>query len=345
MFIFSDLKSSCDQKVYSSMERILRNEHNYNDSSHKIGKRKNQDVFDPIGEVSPKKNRPDAGNPRQDRYPLQNGNNCPPVFINGQFIKIKNTCAFDSTIEVFSNVFRNCQMFANYVLANKSTDDDDFFNFLSIYCEEGPSGRVYNLRAKILCRIFQERLGRGSLDCWSSIPEILREIMKKVSPSVEFSTCSFCDSQFEPIERRSHSFSMREVEKQGWQQLEACLKRSLSIDGLECDVCNYNTFMSKTVLSDCLCIDTTDIFHNYYKPEIPRSVCKLSDIPILIEAQSKTFILFGAIRFTFNHFIAVVRSPETNTWIQKDGLSKEIQDSNFIMHQNMAFSMFIYMAC
>ena len=122
---------------------------------------------------------------------LENGNCIDPLLqISSNGVAVLNTCAFDAFSELITNAYHKNIGFRNFIDAPNTQEDLNYFNFISIYHKEGPSSKVYNVRAKILCSLFTHRISHQRVDCKVNLHgELLPSLLDDVHDSKQLHVC------------------------------------------------------------------------------------------------------------------------------------------------------------
>lgn len=118
---------------------------------------------------------------------LKNGNNCNLILLNGERIYVKNTCAFDSLVEVLTTSYCNYSIFKNWIDNNS---EHIFFSFITKYATEGVNNSINQERGAILCTIFDIR--NNIVECTTNPNWLLTKLITDFCSVEENKMCNKC---------------------------------------------------------------------------------------------------------------------------------------------------------
>ena len=178
---------------------------------------------------------------------------------------------------------------------------------------------MYKKRAHLLYNIYQYRYRRQVLDCYSSIFDLLKDIIPEtLYPSVtEHHECLACSIKY----TESKNFidvTLPHFREDGFSQLQTAVINSLRLNSQQCRTCNtYNRSVSIDV-HEYICIDVS-YFLAVFNDRPPFS-CTLKDIPINLNIQNSNYELVSAVEHQRVHFVSYCRSPINNKWDKRDDM-------------------------
>lgn len=253
---------------------------------------------------------------------MQNGNSLEPAWIGARLIKIKNTCPFDSVIELLSTAYIDNSSYK----AKIDTLKDNSLTLLLMddYVNNGPTKQIYQQRASILDNIYGFQ--NNVLDCKDNVTFLVSKILKDLPSCYKIKICENCGSSCE-------------------------LRTSIEVD--QSSVSNLHNFIGDyfndrtSTCRECHTICKTQInpglhvmldlefaldsqFHRDIYPDAPDKI-NLSDLPTKIFIKGNNYILNGLIGYfpahsedEIGHYIAICRRV-TNCWEIHDDRYMELE--------------------
>ena len=297
---------------------------------------------------------------QQSKAILKNGNlQKTRVTLNKIKTRIKNTCPFDSLLEILSSAYSNIQEFQQYLnQATAGKRENDLFNLAILYARRGVCNDIYVIRAEIIHRLIigKEKPIPSTIDCDYNIARLFEKLSTQYNYSSKFEfKCSSCNYQETRLSQTEtvHSF---DVLNNGIQNLNSSLLRLFSDrKGLVCIKCKNNTAERKVELGNYLVFDTEYLFIEQLQKNILQEnfkehiLCDLKDIPVFLNIKGQNYVLCGVVEFIpplinggTGHYVAYCRTV-TNRWNVKDDCSDFVDYPKTIPKLNI--SIIFYVRC
>ena len=235
-----------------------------------------------------------------------------------------NTCGFDAFSELVKSAYGKIDGFRNFINNNTIINDDlNYFNFISLYHKEGPSAKVYELRAKILCRLYEftPASNNQELDCRIDLHgEVLPMLLTDAFDANQLHVCLPDCKGFE-VETIVKTIPINFADPRFTGDSRKILKKAISI--LMNDTNEYTSQCprdSKNVRSYCGWISEHFLaFSTYSIHEYP-----LIDIPPNLDVNGSRYELVGTTPHGSEHYKAYIKVSDSE-WIIKDDVQKQVE--------------------
>lgn len=247
---------------------------------------------------------------------LKNGNLLQPVKVFSIKLSIRNTCAFDTTLDIISSAVSNVPVFKDIVNKNRNTSEKNYECFLNTiiqYANDGPVQLTYVRRAYLLSSLHGVK--NGTVDCFSSIIDVIDKLLS-ISSVTEISICQTCNNMLTST-KNSVPLPNINIISIDYSNLEDQLNIYLTDKQQCCTTCT-NLSNVTFVLGSYLCIDTDAAY-----TALPDKCTTLDQLPSSITIKEQRFILCGAARWAPpGHYIAYVRNLQ-GTWQERNDLVEQ----------------------
>nr|P16320.2 RecName: Full=120.7 kDa protein in NOF-FB transposable element [Drosophila melanogaster] len=250
---------------------------------------------------------------KQDEI-LHNGGSMGPVWIGKQLLQFKNTCPFDSLVEILSTAYID-----NFYY--KSLLDDFYTDNLTIelvkkYAVEGVSSSLYCDRGLVLKSFFDEK--HQIIKCDANIGSFIEKALNGVPSASSHRTHIKNNHDCRNQKYIHHRLEVIDVEKVGHLDVQEVVIPFIDeffarTDG-ECKICGGQQILERQpgphVILDIEF--AMDAFHQIHHNGLPGTTTLLQ-VPEEILIQEKKYILSGAIEYVpamggeIGHYIAYCR--------------------------------------
>lgn len=264
---------------------------------------------------------------------MRNTSALDPISINNSFIRLLNSCPFDSLSEVFRNGYVVSRLFQKFIDDNSLDNYDNFFKFLSIYANQGTNQTVYSRRGHILHSLYKNdpRANRnhGTLNCAGNPLEVAKGLLPEHTGNAVFRKCLLC-SELMLENRATLNVGHLDVFKEGFQKLNEKLEKSeIYILENKCPLCSDGALQNIHIdFGSFIIIDVQDFFA-FKSPTDEHYQCSLEEIPEELILHDDQYILAGAIehRPLQWHYVPYCRFAQ-GRWDRRDNISKKPQRYN-----------------
>lgn len=178
---------------------------------------------------------------------------------NIENLKINNTCAFDVLIEIFSDAYKNNNLFKIDVDKQKNVkDESDFLNLISLYSEEGPSKNAYNKRFQILFELLKmSNNENGIINCESNPLDLLDKLIgEKLTCMTEWHKCSLCTGE-DSVSRNYFGVKLNDYDVYNFTYLEEAIQNFLYRESKKCSLCNNKSRSVIIVINNYICLEVS----------------------------------------------------------------------------------------
>lgn len=265
---------------------------------------------------------------RKKNVILRNGICLGPVFIGKRLIQLKNTCPFDSIIEILATAYVDNACYKEKVDLLKESSLTT--NLMRNYATNGATADIYKERAVILASIFNEE--KNILNCAANNTWLIEKLLADMPSASQVTNCINCKPKSST--RTSVEIGHMNMQNGGTNRwlLDSIEKYFSQIQGI-CKGCKHdNTIQKNSGIHLILDIEFA------LDPRIHRilnsnSLQKLvlSEIPTTITVDKKTYILNEVIEFLpprtpdgIGHYTAYCRRI-VNSWEIHDDMCKELR--------------------
>lgn len=248
---------------------------------------------------------------------LRNGNFMSAVTQEDSIVLLKNTCAFDSFVQVVVNAYIYYETFRDVVDEN----NDEFAIFLKNLASKGAIKEVYSQRGIIVSKTANliDRLKTPAArmkkmflvyDCWTNAGQLIVKLMNMYPYLKSLITQCKIHGQLSLGVLDTNSNILLEQGMQG-------LPNSVILTTTECRSCN-NHDITKTM--GALIVLEVEHFTTLFNDQNCENEITLSDIPDSIMLGEDKYSLCGVIAYQPGHFIAYCKSILTG-WTKFDDLT------------------------
>ena len=275
------------------------------------------------------------------------------VTVNGCNVKFKFTCALDSLVSVISNAINNCELFKTLVqsfVRESKASSGTLLKLSLLYASEGPSATVYGERILLLCNNSFNKKRVEEFDCTTNAARLFEKLLENEVCSVtETEKCLIC-GKVETNLKQTVSVRTKQILDNGIESLEDEINYALRDTSVDCKDCKIEGIkFKKQKIGPYLCVDIEYVYLqqmlNAYKYPTDTK-CNLKDIPQVLTLQDKTYVLFGAIEGTREHYIAYCRKSN-NEWEKHDDIapSRKLEKLNSDNLPSIKLSLIFYTEC
>lgn len=114
-----------------------------------------------------------------------------PVWLEKKLVQLKNTCPFDTIVEILSTAYIDNKQYLNHL--NSLNEKNLTISFIKSYSINGPSTALYKERGNILATVFEQT--NNTLNCASNNTFLIEKLFKYVPSSRTEIECSNCGNQ------------------------------------------------------------------------------------------------------------------------------------------------------
>lgn len=252
---------------------------------------------------------------------LLNGSSLKPVKIRKQVIRVKNTCAFDSTVQTITGS-HDYATYAEY-LAGCSIE---IFEFVQRLSTTGVTAALYSERGQILSTT--KKTENGELDCTINVSYLQEKYILRDVPSL-VRTVRCADCQFEVAKTlpvlHVDAVSLHQRGMAGLQEaLEKTYTCRRTTTCFRCKSCKITKSLSG---GNHLMIDMEDVGNpllaarNGYP--LSGRTFTLAEIPDELIYDGYTYKFLSAIVYTARHYFAYIKRV-TGKWEVHNDLQKRV---------------------
>lgn len=258
---------------------------------------------------------------------LRNGICLGPVWIGRRLVQLKNTCPFDTFVEILSTAYID----NDYYLQKLDILKDSFLtiSLIKSYAINGPTTALYTERGNILATVFNET--HNTIDCASNTSRLIESLLQDIPSSKNETQCLNCGIQIKLT--TTIEVDAEKVIKFGFN---SGFDRFITDFFLEKKVtCNHCKFQcsSQNVPGIHLIFDIEYAlyrsFHQEFHQNAPETIY-IRDIKNKITISNKNYILNGIIVYMppalagrIGHFVAYCRRV-TGSWEIHNDMCKEL---------------------
>jgi len=284
---------------------------------------------------------------------IQNGNKLAPVKIFNKKVSFRNTCAFDSIIEILASSYCNFQKFKTFVDVATKSNENSILKIVLNYARAGVSKSLYRQRANLLyAYIHRNQDDSNEISCVINVCRLFEEMMENYPSLIEKIYCNKCEYNTEKI-RQTISVQTQPILKQGIQCLQDCIQKVVQDQIIYCKHCQEKCAISKKIFSSYVCIDIEYVYQSMLQRAYKFSgniTSNIRDIPIYLLINNVRYVLSGVVQFIepeiqegLGHYIAYCRSLNNN-WEKRDDMHKktEYMGQNKL---NMKIAFIFYVQC
>ncbi|RVE40187.1 hypothetical protein evm_015163, partial [Chilo suppressalis] len=241
---------------------------------------------------------------------LVNGSFLGPAEINKKSINVRNTCAFDSTVQSLLAAYYDFAPYYQYITESHNVPLNEFVKKIS---NMGISAKLYDDRGEILK--YTNKIKNGELDCMINIGTLMGNFILRDVPSVTVNVqcrdCKFENSNINPV----LDVDPIPIARNGLRGLQQCIEnfctRFETRTQSECKRCN-STNVDKTVFGGRhLLIDIETLGIKLLTQISGVSNCRtqftLLEIPEKLNLYDHEYKLVSAIIFVNKHYYAYIK--------------------------------------
>lgn len=241
---------------------------------------------------------------------LQNGNISPILKIGSSSIIVKNTCGFDSIVQILAAA-------CIYDKFNGTVDTatTDAFKFIKSFVQLGPTKKIYKMRAEILKSVTSFLAVTPdivTIDALSNVVNLCEYVFPESYSYIEICTCQTCGN-IKIVKKCILPINEEILNKHGYANIIDAIKEGRVLK-LRCSKCDEERSINISY--------GTQLF-------IESSiVTTLDDIPISIQLNGQHYIHVGCVAYhgknsqtSVGHYTAYVRNG-TNWIVYNDMLRR-----------------------
>ncbi|KAF0741434.1 DUF659 domain-containing protein, partial [Aphis craccivora] len=224
----------------------------------------------------------------------------------------ESACPFDSVSVIITMAYIDNPIYKQFI--NES--ENSFLKFCKNLAINGTSAKSYCDRETLLKTIFIENTGITDIKLINSECNVIFivtiSLLKNEPSAEEYISCSNvnCVNYSKIISCPSIILNLTD----GFMSLESSLTKYTYSNEYECTVCNEVT-ISFRHLKNHLFIET-DVYAD-------QSKFTLDTFPVNINVNDTSYILYGAVGYSANHYVAYIRRSN-NKWEMHNDLLKKI---------------------
>lgn len=280
---------------------------------------------------------------------LMNGNQYPLQAIGDKMVAVRNTCPYDSLVEVISHAYVENHAYREEI--KKNTNSSEFHRFIDDYVTSGTSRELYLRRTSILMELFD--INGNNLNCSDNLASFTKRLFKKSRPfisSMNDGLCTKCSINVEdeivleisPEHIWSHTVS---------SGLQSFLNKHFSDNVTLCKKCKVQIDIQK-VSGVHLLIDSEFAFYpgiHKYMYKNSSNTMILVDAPIILSVNSIKYTLNGIIAYdqgggNLGHYRAFCRGI-LGSWVEMNDLSKKPHPVKNPSSKKISPAIFFYTKC
>lgn len=252
---------------------------------------------------------------------LVNGNSLGPVKIGKDVIAVRNTCAFDSTVQSMLAAFHDFEKYHDHITKSKIALHD----FVEALSKSGVCSKIYNKRCEILKHTSE--IKNGVLDCESNIATLIESHILPNTPSLEIEVCCRDCQRTKTSSIPVLDLNPGPIFKDAMKGLQEAVSQSAEY------------YASKTRSECCFCKGTnvaktfaggSHIFLNLEAAEIEliaarhglancRKQFTLSEIPDNLNYCNRQYRIVSVVIFVSGHYYACIKRA-SGTWEEHNDL-------------------------
>lgn len=253
---------------------------------------------------------------------LENGNCLRPIKIGKQFVSVRNTCAFDSTIQ---SVLTACHDFASY--AEYFTKSNFYLSkFIQTITQNGVTAELYKERGHILNNT--KALKDGILDCMINISYLQEKFILRDVPSLEqtirCADCLFENTQTLPV----LYINPISIYKYGMEGLQEAVNETSKINSTNiCFKCKSTNITENLSEGNHIMLSVEDVGNSLLITRRGYPNCRrqftVEEIPDKLISGKYTYKFVSAIIHNNEHYIAFIKRV-TGKWEKHNDLQQRI---------------------
>lgn len=251
----------------------------------------------------------------------ENPKTAPPRYVTKECL-FDMTCATDSCIEIFTDMYLCNPNFKSSVDTFIKTSRQEFFELLVNYCDDFDLNKLYQMRAEILYPMVKqsitlENLNKGNFvySCEMNITRLLKKLMEDYPSVIENKTCSnpACTSDNRKLDHFFRSITLEQFHITGIEYLQEYVN-DMFLNGkpTECSSCfrslkkksiyttwEFNTYFAIDVeyLSGMKNIPVFHLTHPELKTHKFNFKTKFNRIPVELSIVTENFCLAAVMCF------------------------------------------------
>jgi hypothetical protein len=254
---------------------------------------------------------------------LANGNILKPMKVTNKIINIRNTCAFDATMQSILAACHDYDSYAEYLSTKLNPSVGQFLQTLS---KTGVTAKLYETRGSIL--IATQSIQNDTLDCTVNISHLLQNYILNGVPSIEkvikCLTCGFEVTKCVPLLYINPIL----INQRGMAGLQEAVNATATLrSSTTCFQCKSEDIIKTMSAGRHLILDIEDAGNEALCTRSGHPDCQmqfaLDEIPDQLFYEGLTYKFVSAIIYSANHYFAIIRRV-TGKWEEHNDLKAKV---------------------